>query len=318
MKALQFARTGSLDALEVVDRPVPVPGDGEVLIEVKAAGLNPSDVKNVLGRFPYTTLPRVPGRDFGGVIVDGPQEVRGLEVWGTGREPGFVRDGSHAQYMTLPLAGVSKKPGSLSFAQAACCGVPYTTAWDALERTHTGTDTTVLIIGIGAVGRAALGLARVRGAQVVAAVRRREQADELAAEGVQVVVFQEPELLADAVRSTFAEGAEVVFDTTGFLLTASVAALAPFGRIAVIAAPADGYVRLPVLNLYRRGGSVVGINSLLYSTAQCAQMLDRIGSFFDAGLLSVPVGYGEVPLADAVNVYREIDRGAGGKTVLLP
>ncbi|MFO5890722.1 hypothetical protein ACLBSJ_33470, partial [Klebsiella pneumoniae] len=51
-----------------------------------------------------------------------------------GREPGFFRDGSHAQFLTLPAAGVALKPESLSFAQAASCGVPYSTAWDALQR----------------------------------------------------------------------------------------------------------------------------------------------------------------------------------------
>lgn len=70
MKALQFDRTGDLAALELVDMPDPLPAADEVRVEIRAAGLNPSDVKNVLGRFPYTTLPRVPGRDFAGVVVE--------------------------------------------------------------------------------------------------------------------------------------------------------------------------------------------------------------------------------------------------------
>ncbi len=318
MKALQFDRTGSLDSLGFVDLPVPVLCSGEVLIEVKAAGLNPSDVKNVFGRFSYTTLPRVPGRDFAGVIVEGPQDAIGLEVWGTGKEPGFIRDGSHAQFLALPRAGVSKKPVSLSFSQAACCGVPYTTAWDALERTHTGAETTVLIIGIGAVGRAALNLARIRGSRVIAAVRRKEQADALAAEGVQTIVLREPETLADAMRDIAPSGADVVFDTTGFLLPVAVSVLAPFGRIAVIAAPVDGHVNVPVLNLYRRGGSVVGVNSLLYSTAECARMLDNIGSLFDADLLPAPVDFRELPLGNAIEAYNEVNSGTGRKIVLVP
>ena len=62
MKALQFAQTGSLDDLELVEVAKPALRAGEVLVELKAAGLNPSDVKNVLGRFPYTTVPRIAGR----------------------------------------------------------------------------------------------------------------------------------------------------------------------------------------------------------------------------------------------------------------
>ena len=82
MKALQFDKTGDLSALRYVEVPTPVAGADEVLVQIKAAGLNPSDVKNVLGRFPYTTLPRIPGRDFAGVVVEGPQALIGQEVWG--------------------------------------------------------------------------------------------------------------------------------------------------------------------------------------------------------------------------------------------
>lgn len=102
MKALQFTATGDLSTLRFVDVATPVPAAGEVLVQIKAAGLNPSDAKNVLGRFPYTTLPRIPGRDFAGVVVEGPQEWVGQAVWGTGRDLGFFADGSHAQYLTCP------------------------------------------------------------------------------------------------------------------------------------------------------------------------------------------------------------------------
>lgn len=318
MKALQFAYTGSLDALELVDIPTPVQTGGEVLVEVRAAGLNPSDVKNVLGRFPYTILPRVPGRDVAGVVVDGPAAMIGREVWATGREPGFTRDGSHAAFVLLPADGVAVKPTALSFAEAACCGVPYTTAWDAIERTHTAENTRMLVIGVGAVGRAAIGLAQARGARVVAAVRRSEQATALNAEGVPAIVLREADSLAEEVRSMFPGGADVVFDTTGFWIAPSVAALAAFGRIAVIAAPADGHTTLPVLNLYRRGGSVVGVNSLLYSTVQCARMLDSIGSLFDAGVLAVPRDFREYPLERGCEAYSDADKGTSGKIVLIP
>lgn len=107
MKALQFSKTGDLAALQVVDVPTPTPTADQVLVQVKAAGLNPSDVKNVLGRFPYTTLPRIPGRDFAGVVVEGPKELLGQAVWGTGKDLGFNRDGSHAEYLTLPASGVA-------------------------------------------------------------------------------------------------------------------------------------------------------------------------------------------------------------------
>lgn len=318
MKALQFDKTGDLSSLRFVDVPTPVPGADEVLVEIKAAGLNPSDVKNVLGRFPYTTLPRIPGRDFAGVVVQGPQALIGKEVWGTGRDLGFFADGSHAQFVKLPATGVAAKPAHLSFAQAASLGVPYTTAWDALERSLVTGETRLLVIGGGAVATAALALAKVRGAQILAAARRPEQVKELQAQGYSTIQLDKPEDLGAQVNAVYSGGADVIFDTTGFWLPASVAALAPFGRIAIIAAPVDGHVQLPALALYRKGGSVVGINSLLYSVQACAAMLEQFGRFFDEDRLPLPQGLVEVPLAEGLQRYAEVNQGGGDKIILIP
>jgi len=319
MQALQMSRTGDLAALELVELPTPVPGPDEVLIQVKAAGLNPSDVKNVLGRFPYTTLPRIPGRDFAGVVIQGPQALVGQEVWGTGKEPGFTRDGSHAGFLTLPAKGVALKPKALSFVQAASLGVPYVTAWDALERSLVDACTRLLVIGAnGAVGSAALALARIRGTKVLGAVRRPEQLKALQANGFDAIVLDKPEDLAAQVNAVFKGGADVIFDTTGFWLPASVPALASLGRIAIIAAPVDGHVHFPALALYRRGGSVVGINSLLYGSEASAKMLDQFGQFFDEGLLPLPTGLFESPLAEGQARYAEVNQGSSDKVILVP
>lgn len=318
MKALQFDKTGDLSSLRFVDVATPQPGADDVLVEIKAAGLNPSDVKNVLGRFPYTTLPRIPGRDFAGVVVEGPQALLGQEVWGTGRELGFFADGSHAQFVKLPASGVAHKPSHLNFAQAASLGVPYTTAWDALERSDVSAETRLLVIGGGAVATAALALAKVRGAQILAAARRPEQVKDLQAQGFATIQLDKPEELGAQVHAEYSGGADVIFDTTGFWLPASVAALAPFGRIAIIAAPVDGHVQLPALALYRKGGSVVGINSLLYGVEACAAMLEQFGRFFDEDRLPLPQGLVEVPLAEGLARYAEVNQGRGDKIILIP
>lgn len=320
MKALQFDRVGSLDALRITELPIPEPHAGEVLVEVRAAGLNPSDVKNVLGRFPYTTLPRVPGRDFAGVVVKGPSALRGRDVWGTGGDLGFAHDGSHAEFLTVSATGVALKPKSLSFMQAASCGVPYTTALNALDRAAVQAGTKFLIIGAaGAVGSAAMALAQALGAQVVGAVRRSTQARELTQAGIPALELTEGVSLQELLKPHFAEGAEVIFDTTGLWLAEAVAALASFGRIAIIAAPADGLVNVPVLDLYRRGGSIVGINSLLYDATACATMLTRIAADFDQGRLPPPKAPLSVPLTNGLAAYDEVNRGsAAAKIVLSP
>jgi NADPH:quinone reductase-like Zn-dependent oxidoreductase len=319
MHALQFTVKGDLDSLRYLEVPTPSAGDGQVLVEIRAAGLNPSDVKNVLGRFPYTTVPRIPGRDFAGVVVQGPSHLLGQAVWGTGKGLGFTRDGSHASHIALPAGDVALKPPALSFAQAASCGVPFTTAWDALQRTDVKAGTTFLVIGAnGAVGDAAVSLAKARGAQVLAAVRRPESLAELSRRGIPGILLGDPAALPAQVEEHFKGGAEVIFDTTGFWLPAAVAALNAFGRIAIIAAPVDGNVQLPALALYRRGGVLVGVNSLLYTPQECAAMLDGFGSLFDQGLVPLPEQLHEVPLSDGVARYQAVNGGSSEKFILLP
>lgn len=319
MQAIQFSTTGTLDSLQFRNVPRPVPAAGEVLVEVRAAGLNPSDVKNVLGRFPYTTVPRIPGRDFSGVVVEGPQELMGKAIWGgTGTGFGFSRDGCHAQYVAVPADAVALKPESLSFAQAATIGVPFITAWDALERSRVMADTRFLIIGAGAVARAAQALAKARGANAVIGARRAEIVQDLEAQGISAFQLSGVDQLPEQTREFFNKHApEVIFDTTGFWLSAAVNTVATFGRIAVIAAPTDGLVNTPVLNLYRRGGSIIGVNSLLYSLEDCARMLEHIGSAF-AEAIPRPGNFTELPLANAVAAYQELDAGGSKKFVLIP
>jgi len=77
MRALRFHKTGSLDDLQLEEVSTPSLAAGEVLVQVKAAAINPSDVKNVQGKMHQTTVPRIPGRDFAGVVVGGSDELSG-------------------------------------------------------------------------------------------------------------------------------------------------------------------------------------------------------------------------------------------------
>ena len=123
MKALQFSAYGPPAALTIKEIAKPEPRKGEVLIQIKATGINPSDIKNVTGHF-KTSLPRVPGRDYAGVIVGGDAE-KGLEVWGSGAGFGVVRDGAHTEYIVVPADWIAQKPLQLSMEQAAASGVPF-------------------------------------------------------------------------------------------------------------------------------------------------------------------------------------------------
>jgi len=169
MKALHFSTYGPPAILTITELPKPEPRKGEVLVQIKATAINPSDVKNVAGYF-KASLPRVPGRDYAGVVVGGDAE-KGLEVWGSGAGFGVVRDGAHAEYIVVPAEWISPKPPQLSMEQAAAIGVPYVAAWSALVGAgNIQAGETVLIVGVsGAVGSAATQIAHWMKARVIGA-----------------------------------------------------------------------------------------------------------------------------------------------------
>jgi NADPH2:quinone reductase len=319
VKALRFDRFGSLDALQVAQVSPPVTCENEVLVRVRAAGMNPSDVKNVLGRFRETSLPRTPGRDFAGVVVSGPEEWIGREVWGTGAELGFTHEGTHAEYIALPMGGLALKPASLSFALAASCGVPYTTAWNALRRGGlVVADRRLVVVGVGSVGSAAIALAGVLGTtRVVAAAREADVTESLRASGVPIILLTDAKAFVSDVKAHFPGGADLILDTTGYWVEAAVGAIAEFGRIAAIAAPNDGHVNFPLLDLYRAGGVLVGVNSLLYDAEACAEMLQPIMDAFDNDEIPPPNPVREASLDEGPDVYRAIDAGSSEKFVFV-
>jgi NADPH:quinone reductase-like Zn-dependent oxidoreductase len=93
--------------------------NGDSKVHLLAEAVSPSDVQNVDGKMVGTTLPRVPGRDFACVVLDGPADLVGVEVWDTGGEVGLTRDGDHGEFITIPANAASRKPRNLAFEQAA-------------------------------------------------------------------------------------------------------------------------------------------------------------------------------------------------------
>src|SRR5690242_5137859 len=165
MKALHITAHGPAGTLKPVEVPRAPLSEGHVRVRVEAAGVNPSDVLSAEGRFPHAVLPRVLGRDFAGEVIEGPRELVGAKVWGTGGDLGITRSGAHAEEIVLPAAGVSRRPSNLTAEQAASAGVPFSTAWSCLvdaARLREG-ETVVVAGAAGAVGWAAMELAAALG-----------------------------------------------------------------------------------------------------------------------------------------------------------
>jgi NADPH:quinone reductase len=318
LRAIVIYQFGEPKLLRVEEVATPRPGDGEALVEVKAAAINAGDVKNIQGAMHGTTLPRIPGRDFAGVVVGGPDDVVGREVWGTGGDIGFTKDGSHAQYILLPLAALAAKPGNLSMDEAGSAGLVFVTAWLALvgAAAVSQSDTALIIGASGGVGTAAVQIAKAFGAKVIGAVlsdqdawhARENGADEVINTGTGNLAMGN---LTQAIGTiTQGHGADVVFDTSGGVFAESIEAAAPKGRICVISAPGDGKVTFNLRSLYRKELRVAGVDTRPLDAVVCAKLLEQMRPSFESGKFRISPGQ-PFPLAAAAEAYEQAARGEG-------
>jgi NADPH2:quinone reductase len=322
MRALRFEKTGQLDGLTVRDIPKPVPAAGEVLVEVKAAAVNPSDVKNVLGKMHGTTLPRTPGRDFAGLVMDGPVSLAGKSVFGSGGNLGLSRDGSHAEFVIVPEVAVSPMPKGFSFEQAAAVGVAYMTAWAALiTAAQLKSGETVLILGgTGAVGTAAAAIARKRGARVLGTIRKESELAAARKLPVDIwIILETTELSKGARDATAGKGADVVFDLVGGpMFEKCLSSLALRGRQVAISSSPDPRVTFNLVDFYHNESRLFGVDSLELSFQQSAEILRELTPGFESGEFPPPA-LQVFPLVQAPEIYQKINDGQiKGKAILKP
>jgi len=324
MKALRFNEFGDVEAvLHIEEVPRPVPGPGEVLVEIHAASINPADVKNVQGRFPQTRLPRTPGRDIAGVVVAGESSLIGAEIWASGGDIGFTRDGSHAEYMTLPAKGARRKPDSLSMVEAASLGVNYLAAFIGLiQKARLKEDEVVLVIGAGGgVGSSVIKIAKTRAARVIG-VDRQAPAGEMARRlGIDLALSSDTDDIPQRVKEyTAGKGADIVFDCVGGpLFETGLKSLGLYGRQVAITAVGDTRVGFDLLDFYRKELALLGVNTNLLDTVASGDILDGLRPEFDRGRLTPPDIARTCSLDEAVRAYVEVGKGtAGGKIVIVP
>ncbi|MGI5940042.1 MAG: quinone oxidoreductase family protein [Thermoleophilia bacterium] len=315
MRILRFEKYGTPDVLQLEEVREPEPGADEVLIHIKAAGINPSDIKNVAGQF-HSPIPRIPGRDFAGVVAGGGAEI-GLDVWGSGPGFGVLRDGAHAEYITMPVEWIAKKPVSLSMEQAAAVGVPYLTAWSALVQAG-GLESgeTVLIVGVsGAVGRAATQIAHWKGARVIGASTSAHNPS-----GADAVIDTTAGQLDVEVRAlTDGKGVDLVLDAVGGrMFEPALRSLHAGGRQIAITTSVDRKVSFDLIDFYRNRLHLIGVNTMVLTGVETVEMLNGLRQGFDEGYLHPP----EVlawPLERAVEAYEVVARGGTRvKHVLIP
>lgn len=322
MKALRFEKTGSLDNLRVEEIPRPVPQAGEVLIQVKAAAINPSDVKNVLGKMRETSAPRTPGRDFAGIVVEGPSHLLNQPGFGSGGNLGFGRDGTHAEFVAVPAEAVNPLPKNLSFEQASAMGVAYMTAWAAVVTTaKIEPGETILITGAtGAVGGAAAKIARKQGARVIGTARKTSEISKLSNTFVdEWIGLDAGELSHSVFAATEGKGVDVVFDVVGgAMFEACLKSLALRGRHIAIASNPESRVSFDLVDFYHRESRLFGVDSVKLSFKESSEILLGLTPGIEDGTFSPPA-IQTCPFSRSIEAYRLVGEGkVKEKQVLVP
>ena len=323
MRALQFKEFGPVSNLSLVDLPNPKPTELTAIVKVAAASINPSDVKNVEGKMENTSLPRVTGRDYSGVVVEGPANWIGEQVWGTGGEIGYSIDGSHAELIAVPTASLRRKPSSLSFEQAATVGVPYLTAWLGITNyAHLSAEETLLVIGAkGGVGGAAAQVGHYLGARVIGAdrgpVERGGQLDQAVDDYLDIT----DGYLEKRVRElTKGRGASVVFDTVGGpMFEPALKSLEHRGRLLEISSTGDRRVSFDLVDFYHHEVQLFGVDSRARDATASGALLESLTNGFELGAFQAPAIDRVFALSDGVNAFGQVARSeVRGRLVLVP
>ena len=294
----------------------------EVLIELKAAAVNPSDVKAATGLMSYAVFPRTPGRDYAGIVIDGPAGMIGHEVFGSSGDLGIRRDGTHATHLAVEADAVVEKPEGLSWEQAAGIGVPFVTAMEGFRRAGMPKKTeTVLVMGVnGKVGQAAVQIATWHGAHAVGVVRKNEVYEGHANSKVDVINASATDVSARLREITDGKGADIVFNTVGDpYFEAAHQALAVRGRQILIAAIAP-IVPFNILEFYRGQHTYVGIDTLgLSSVATGAVLKELVPGFASGDLKPFPIRSAAIyPLQDAKAAFLAVAGSSRDRVILRP
>ncbi|MFE5406118.1 NADP-dependent oxidoreductase [Streptomyces sp. NPDC056580] len=306
MRAIITNRYGGPETLEFAETDDPKVSPDQVLVRVKAAGVNPVDWKIVAGHLDpimYVHFPLVPGWDVAGVVeavgLDTPEFSVGDEVFGYVRKD-EVQHGTYAELVAAPVRTLARKPASLDWRQAA--GVPLAglMALQSLRRVGVSEGDTVLVhAAAGGVGSFAVQIAVAMGARVIGTASERNH-DYLSSLGAEPVTYEDGDRLIDRVRQLAPEGVDAAVDNVGGdAVAASQDLLKDPSRLASIVDP----------GVTQRGGHHVWVRPDSADLAELAELAD-------AGKLKVHIDRA-LPLAEAAEAFRLSQSGkTRGKLVL--
>lgn len=323
MRAVEISRFGPPEVLRVVARPIPVPGPGEVLIKVVAAGVNRPDVIQRYGRYaPPPGASDIPGLEVAGHVAGRSEDV---VQWHDGDAVcALVSGGGYAEYCVAPQVQCLPPPSRLTLVEAA--GVPETffTVWtNVFERGALARGESVLVHGgSSGIGTTAIQLGRAFGARVFATAGTDEKCAACRALGAELALnYRTTDWVASCREATDGRGVDLVLDMVGGDYVAkNLEALSIEGRLVQIAFLKSSKVELDLMQVMRRRLTITGSTLRPRSPAEkgaiARQLADKVWPLIEQGVVR-PIIHATFPLEQAADAHRMMEESQHvGKIVL--
>ncbi len=323
MRAIEMRGFGGPEVLQLCERDMPVPGPGEVLIRVKAAGVNRPDVLQRMGLYPVPLgASDLPGLEVAGEIVAG--DMTGSELRIGDAVCALVQGGGYAEYCVAPLAQCLPVPQGLSMLEAASLPETYFTVWsNVFDRARLLPGESLLVQGgASGIGVAAVQLARAMGNRVFATAGSDEKCRAVEALGAERCINYKTEDFVQVVRELTANrGVDVVLDmVAGDYLLREMQCLADDGRIAIIALLGGAKAQIDLGQVLRRRltitGSTLRPRSVQFKRDIAAQLKEKVWPLLEKRQIQ-PVIHTVLPLQAAAQAHALMESGQHiGKIVL--
>jgi len=320
MKAIRVHEFGGPEVMKLEEVPNLTPGPGQVVVSVKAVGVNPVDTYIRAGAYAVKPpLPYTPGLDAAGTVEAVGEGVENVEV-GERVYVGGTLSGAYAEQALCQAWQVHRLPDRVSFAQGACVNVPYATAYRALfQRAHGQPGETLLVHGAsGGVGVAAVQMARAGGFTVIATAGTEKGQKLVLEQGAHCVVDHRKEGYEEEIMAlTKGRGVDVILEMLANVnLARDLTLLALRGRVVVIGN--RGSIEINPRATIHRDLSILGFTLMNATKEELAGIHAALVAGLESGTLNPVVGR-EMPLVEAPRAHREVmEPGAYGKIVLVP
>ena len=326
MKAIEIAEPGGPQVLRPCERPDPVPGAGEMLVQVRASGVNRPDVLQRKGLYPMPPgVSDLPGLEIAGVVAGGDAQALAAAGWHLGdRVCALVAGGGYAQRCVAPIGQCLPVPAGLSDVEAASLPETFFTVWQnvfEIARLQPG-ETLLVQGGSSGIGVTAIALAKAFGCRVIVTAGTDEKGAACVALGADHAVnYRTQDFVAEVLRLTDGRGADVILDMVGGeYLGRELRCVADDGRIALIAVQGGTRSELDSGLLLRKrvvlSGSTLRPRSIAYKTALARTLRERVWPLIESGRVR-PVIHRVFPAAQAAEAHALMESSTHvGKIVL--